>query len=106
MTGVQLLWLLLLLPAAAVEVWAIVAHRPATLSRVVWDAMRAWWFRVPLFALFGWVGWHWFVEHFWLRGFRGDWVSDVFVALAFALLGLLAVPVADELKSNDDTEPA
>jgi len=99
-TVVQLLWIGLFLPILAVEVWAIAYRRQATLSRAVWDAMAAWWFRAPFFALWFWLTWHWIVEWFWLPQLRGDWVSDVLVAVAGALAGIAARPIIEEVTDD------
>ena len=97
----HILWVVLFVPILVAQLWAIVHHQPAMLSRTVWAGLRAWWFRIPFFALWFWLTWHWFVEYLFLPHLRGDWVSDVLVVMFGGVIGLLAVPIADEVDADE-----
>lgn len=91
-----LVWAAILLPAMVLEVWALIHHRPGTLSWTVWAGMRSPWFRVPFFAGWIWATYHFIVEFLWLTAGIPLWWDDVLVVVAGALLGAAAKPVPAE----------
>lgn len=88
----HLVWIAILAPALGFEVWALTHHRPATLSRTVWNGLRAWWFRAALFVFGGWLAYHWVVEHLWLRAGRPYAWDDWTVVAVFAVAGIAVRP--------------
>jgi len=97
---VRLLWLVPFLVILGVQLWATAHYKPAQLSRTVWAAMSAWWFRTPFVALWAWLTWHWILEPVWFRSFQGHLMSDLVVILAGGLLGWASRPIID--KATDD----
>lgn len=83
-----LLWILWALAFVVIEAAAIYMKQP-TLSAIVWhlldNSMVA---RAALFAVFGWLSWHWFAESRIAPNLRATFRDDGLVVFLFALLGI------------------